>query len=74
MYDARQVGPEPMSSASGEVGTLMIGAKLTKSEYFIAWLAVFILTLNTVLSFMGNVMLSYFNQQVCSPTSEHKEV
>ncbi|BDA47322.1 hypothetical protein COCOBI_10-1680 [Coccomyxa sp. Obi] len=54
----------PMSPERGEVGTLMIGAKLSMSEYLTAWLAVFILTLATILSFMGNVMLSYFNEQI----------
>ena len=62
--NARQVGPGPMPPARGEVGTLMIGAKLTMSEYSTAWLAVFIFTLATVLSSMGNVLLLYFNQQV----------
>ena len=42
----------------------MIGAKLIMSEYLTAWLAVFIFTLATVLSNMGNVLVSIFNNQV----------
>lgn len=42
----------------------MIGAKLSMSEYLTAWLAVFIMTLAAILSFLGNLILSYFNQQV----------
>ncbi|BDA47320.1 hypothetical protein COCOBI_10-1660 [Coccomyxa sp. Obi] len=59
-----EVGPGPMSPAGGEVGTLMIGAKLSMSEYLKGWLAVFIMTLAAILSNLGNLILSYFNQQM----------
>ncbi|BDA47321.1 hypothetical protein COCOBI_10-1670 [Coccomyxa sp. Obi] len=62
--DDVEVGPGPMSPARGEVGTLMVGAKLSMSELLTAWLAVFILTLAAILSFLGNLVLSYFNQQI----------
>ncbi|CAL8472225.1 g11767 [Coccomyxa elongata] len=62
--DDVEVGPGPMSPARREIGSLMMGTKLTMSEYLTAWLAVFLFTLATILSFMGNVLLSYFNQQI----------
>lgn len=56
---ACQVGP-----AEQEVGTLMLGAKLSKSEYLLGWLAVIVLTVAAIFSNLGNLILSYFASQV----------
>ena len=46
----------------------MVGAKLEMSELVTAWLAVFVMTLSAILSLLGTLILSYFNQQVrCLP-------
>lgn len=42
----------------------MVGVKLQMSEVLIAWLAVLVMTLSAILSLLGTLILSYFNQQV----------
>lgn len=52
------------SPAEGEVGMLILGAKLSRAEFLLGWLAVILMTLAAILSVLGNLILSYFSQQV----------
>jgi putative Mn2+ efflux pump MntP len=42
----------------------MVGVKLDLKEQVTGWLAVFIMTVSAILSFIGQLIVSYFNQQV----------
>ena len=52
------------AGAPGNVGTLMVGARLKGTELLKAWLAVILFTLLAILVNMGNLLLSYLNQKV----------
>ncbi len=43
---------------------LMFGAKLSRKEFLLGWFAVILMTLAAILSVLGNLILSYFSQQV----------
>ncbi len=69
--DLIQCAPKSLSfaqyqqaGAPGNVGTLMVGARLKGAELLKAWLAVILFTLLAILVNMGNLLLSYLNQKV----------